>query len=270
MKLSEQEVRDFAQKRFEEAANASEVICFSSRGGGNLLAESYSTKSARSLRDMPEFQDISASHGKAAWAVMLCVDIRGSTNREIEIGPRQTYLTVHTYLPTMIHLVSNWDGHVTGLRGDGLIAAIGLHINETDLRDEIVSEQATKAVSNAVNCGKAMLESIEIINSVLNDRGVKGGLQVGVGIDVSDIVVTRIGLLSDTELTAYGPSVSKCCKFSGERNQICMSFAARDMYPKAKGGRTSFRASKYKTAVLVDLAGHRALKQSFEQFRHPK
>ena len=269
MGLSQQDVRNFAQERFDEANTASEVIRFSNRTAGTLLAESYMTKSARSLHDMPEFKELVASHGKSAWGVMLCVDIRGSTNREVDIGPKQTYLTVHTYLPTMIHLVSNWDGQVTGLRGDGLIAAIGLHLNETDCGNEITSEQATQAVSNAVACGKAMLETIEIVNSVLTDGGVRGGLQVGVGIDVSDIVVTRIGLLSDTELTAYGPSVSKCCKYNGERNQICMSLAAREMYPEKKVGKTSFRVSKFRNAVIVDLAGHRVLQQSFQQFGHP-
>lgn len=270
MRLSEADVRAFAQARFDEAASASEVIRFSNRAGGTLLAEDYMAKSARSLHDMPEFKDIESSHGKAAWAVMLCVDIRGSTNREIEIGPKNTYLTVHTYLPTMIHLVSKWDGQVTGLRGDGLIAAIGLHTRTTDRSDEITKEYGTNAISNAVMCGKAMIESVEIINAVLKEGGVRDGLQIGVGVDFSNIVVTRIGLLSDTELTAYGPSVSKCCKISGERNQICLSLAAKDWYPHAKGGKTSFRDSKFPNAVCIDLAGYRVLEKSFVEFRHPR
>jgi class 3 adenylate cyclase len=262
--LSEEDIKEFAKEQFEQANSSASVIKFSAQARQTtvvLEAEHYMAKSARSLHTLPDFADIETSYGKAAWAAMLCVDIRGSTNREIEIGPKDTYLTVHTYLPTMVRIVADWNGSVVGLRGDGLIAAIGIHARKTNSNTEITPTQASKAVSDAVLCGKAMLESMEIINGILREGRVRDGLHIGVGIDVSDIVVTRIGLFADTELTAYGPSVSKASKFSGERNQICMSLRAKEMYPTAKDGKVVFKpCGKFEDAIIIDLKGHRVLK----------
>ena len=261
--LSEEDIKEFAKEQFEQANSSARVIKFSAQARETtavLEAEHYMAKSARSLHNLPDFADIETTYGKAAWAAMLCVDIRGSTTREIDIGPKDTFLTVHTYLPTMVRIVADWNGSVVGLRGDGLIAAVGLHARKTNSNTEITQKQASKAVSDAVLCGKAMLESIDIINGILRDGGVRDGLHIGVGIDVSDIVVTRIGLLSDTELTAYGPSVSKASKFSCEKNQICMSLRAKEMYPTAEGGKAVFKScSRFNDAIIIDLKDHKVL-----------
>jgi hypothetical protein len=69
-------------------------------------------------------------------------------------------------------------------------------------------------------------------------------LQLGVGIDVGNIVATNIGLGVASELTAYGDCVNKCCKRSCGNNIVILTQEAKRMFPKSEGGRTKFRPYK--------------------------
>ncbi len=271
MELSSEAVREFARDRFNEANVATNTIRFSTRTGGTLLAEQYMAKSARALTDRPEFEELDTSFGKLAWAAMLCVDLRGSSQRAIAVGAKSTYLTMHTYLPTMIHVSSHFAGEVVGLRGDGIIVALGLKEVEKPLNNEIEPNHGSEAVRNAVKCGKAMIESIEIVNSILKDADIRAGLEVGVGIDTGEVVVTRIGHLTATELTAYGPCVNKCCKLSNESSKICLTYSARDTYPQGKGGTARFGSSKNDGAVTIEWGwDYRVLSDTVKRKNNPR
>lgn len=240
------DIKAFAYEQFELAKTGSEAIKLSLNAEtisrNEMVTERYGAFSAKALGDNPDFSSLEMGYGKSVWAVVLAVDLRRSTNREIRIGPKKTHLTMHTYLPTMINLVGQWNGSVVGLRGDGLIAQFGeTEIIKNDNTD-VDPKTATKAAKQAVRCGKSMIETIdEIINPLLEQNDIESGLAVGVGIHHSNLVVTRIGHLTASELTAYGPAVNKASKFSDRTNQIHLTAAVRDLYPKVKGGRVGFR-----------------------------
>ena len=239
------DVKQFAEEQFDLAHEGASTIKFSlqakSLSRSEVLTEQYGSVTANALVDNPEYESLKQGYGKSVWSVMLAVDLRGSTSRAVEIGPKNTYLTMHTFLPTLINLVGSWDGAVVGLRGDGLIA----HFGETEVESKesrsVASAVACQAAQDSVNCGKAMIEAVlEIINPLLDSKGIQSDLRIGVGIDCGHSVVTRIGHLAATELTAYGPPVNNACKFSDQQNQIHVRTRVHDLYPKGDGGRVRF------------------------------
>jgi len=234
------DISDLAQECFAKANMGAQVMQLNESRERSLKASS-----AQMIQDLPRFAELTNFYGAKAWAAILSVDLRRSSNRAVEIGARGTYLTMHTYLPIMAELVGKAEGVIVGLRGDGLFAAFGF--TELDGSEpQVTSEVAGQAVQNASRCGKAMIEAVqEIINPILAENGIHGqktrDLAIGVGIDVGDIVVTRIGLESASETTAYGASVNRACKFADGHNIIRVSHAAHEMYPTGKNGRIKFR-----------------------------
>jgi class 3 adenylate cyclase len=228
------DVESFAKEQFARAQLAASRIRFA-KEAYTLNEEIRATMIAYE----PEFASLPTSFGMAAWTCILSVDLRGSSERAVRLGAKPTYLTMHTYMPTMCQLVANAGGEIVGLRGDGLFAAFGL----TDTEDEEkVREVGSGAVQDATLCGKAMIEATEeIVSGILEDNGIEGGLRVGVGISVGEIVVTRIGLFDANEVTAYGPPVNQACKLSGQTAKVLLHPNAKRVYPSSSGGRVRLR-----------------------------
>jgi class 3 adenylate cyclase len=160
----------------------------------------------------------------------------------VKIGPRNMYIAMHTYLPTMLRIVEEFKGIVVGLRGDGAIACFGL-VQAGDDQPRVTSEQAENAVRKACDCGDVMVKAMQkVVNPVLQyGKIMSGDGLIGVGIDVGEIVATRIGIGEAHELTAYGTAVNTCCKRSCGNDLVILTKHAKKMFPKSKGGKTRFR-----------------------------
>lgn len=154
------------------------------------------------MANLPRFAAMPHTYGYSGWAAVLSVDLRGSSRRAVRIGPRDTFITMQTYLPTMAYVVGRTGGTVVGLRGDGLFAAFGL----TEGPKRPPRSHRADAARDAVNCGAAMLETIdEYIDPGLERYDIEGDLRIGVGIAVGSVVVTRIGWEDAQEVTTYSP-----------------------------------------------------------------
>lgn len=229
------EIDDFARVCLTRAMVGASTIRFSEEV---LKYSKQASMRGSMISDEPEYADLETAYGMAAWAVVLSVDLRGSTTLAKQHGAKNMFLTMHTYLPTMAELVRRLDGKIVGLRGDGLFAAFGL----SNLENGSVHEDTAKsAISSATGCGKAMIEAVEdVINPLLEENDLYSELRIGVGIDVGDIVVTRIGLTDANEVTAYGNAVNNACHYSNRNNEIVLTVAAERLYPTAKGGTMKF------------------------------
>lgn len=230
-----QEIRRAARGYLKRAIDAASTIHFSF----NERVQRYSRKSML-LASEPKYAELEPFYGFSAWAVILSVDLRGSSNRAVKVGAKNTYIAMHTYLPTMVKLVGEAKGKVVGLRGDGLFAAFGI----TELKgtgNEVSSSRAAKAVKAAIRCGKSMLEAIDmILNPLLIEEDIPAGLAIGVGVDAGHIVATNIGLSDATEITTYGPPVNHACKFCCGNMAVGVSKTAKNLYPSSPDGKLSF------------------------------
>jgi class 3 adenylate cyclase len=154
----------FAQNCLDEAEKAAKTICLSTFNESIKYAKSYR---GRLLADEPGYSEVKTFWGMRAWGALLAFDLRKSSARALELGPRDTYLTMHTFLPTMLSLIDSAGGIVVGLRGDGAIACFGL-VDQSEGKPKVSSEQASEAVQKACRCGDAMVKAIDaVVNKVL-------------------------------------------------------------------------------------------------------
>jgi class 3 adenylate cyclase len=202
------------------------------------LREKFAARFDGMLGDVPEYAKLSLGHAVDTWAVILFVDVRGSTKRAKSIGAVKTYLTMHAFVPAMAFLVQQFKGFIVGFRGDGLFAAFGLG----DDGSPGTTEDDPIALKSALRCGQAMLEAVDCcINPALEAYEVPTGLKAGVGIDSGGIIITKIGYGRAFEVTAYGDCVNGASKLADrDQQKIHVSKRFHDSYPESTGGKVGF------------------------------
>jgi class 3 adenylate cyclase len=236
------EIDEFAREAYRLAEESAGVIKFSVTEGLTKNSRSITASAPYHIGNTPQFVSLETTHGVAGWAVLLAVDLRKSSDRAVRIGAKKTFLTMHTYIPTMAELVVRNGGKVGSLRGDGLFAVFGFKENTYPSRPVTEAEGAA-AINNATCCGRAMIEATkEILNPILSEKEIEAGLVVGVGMSTGEVVVTQIGVDDAVERTLYGTPVNHACKASGGHNEIILAQSAKDIYPTAVGGTAGFRS----------------------------
>lgn len=244
------EIMEFARQRCLEAIENADNIRFGVPQETLQMSHNESSErhkygrgsvQASSITDTTNFGPLEHTNGIAAWAIVLSVDMRRSSRLARDLGPKNMFIAMHTFMATLIRIAEISEGLVIGLRGDGLFAGFG--VTETKTGRDVTSKAATAATGKAVNCGEAMVEAVcDIVNVVLRDNGINADIQIGVGVDVGDIVITRIGYKNANELTAYGPAVDNACKNLSEgQNKVRVSNDAWRMFPTGKDGRVKGR-----------------------------
>lgn len=240
-----EDLYQFANDSIDRASRAAEVARLpvsefsESRGHVEKFARNKSFDPIM-LSTMPEYDHLEFFEAYRAWGAMMAFDLRNSSNMALEIGPRDTFITMHTYMRVMLRLIACAKGTVIGLRGDGAIGAFGL-LEISDVKQPTQKEYE-KAIRTACDCGDAMVKSIDsIVNRALKEHGLPAGLRVGVGIDTGNIVVTRIGLGDAQDVTVYGPPINQACKRSNGNNEVVLSHRAEDVFPTSTGGQVKFR-----------------------------
>jgi class 3 adenylate cyclase len=242
------DVSCFIENIYDEAAKAADGIFEFSEG----IVKNARVKAH--LATFPTYSNLQVGGGKEIWAAVLYTDLRNSSNRAIEIGPRATYISMHCLLGGLAYLVQKAGGCVSNFRGDGLFGLFGLDdsgANPADLNE-------SRMVKKATTCGIAMIEMIdEVINPLLAQNGIRGDLRIGVGVDHGRIVVTKIGLAHANEITPYGPPVNHAAKFCGGNCEIYVSRRAHDIYPESKGGKLTFEHASIPVKGGKALAGYK-------------
>jgi class 3 adenylate cyclase len=238
--ISLKDLFEFAQQRFNTAEVAATELFES-------FAEQYQRKQLSLVANIPRFRALPVGYGVQVWAAILFVDLRSSSRLADLHGPKITYLTMHTFLPTVARLVVECGGRLVGFRGDGLFGAFG--VDDDGKNPDGMNEG--KEVRKAVRCGKAMLEATEeVVARILKDNGLPQDLRIGVGIAAGKVVVTSIGLREAFEVTAYGSAVNHAAHLSGRNGDVMITANARRIYPKGKGGTMGFRSISGVTAGL--------------------
>lgn len=175
---------------------------------------------------------------------VLFIDIRNSSNRAEMIGPVNTFLTMHAFIPAMLKVIEHYNGFVIDLMGDGIMVFFGGNTS---------SDSHDIAVQHAGLCGMDMLRVIdEIVNPMLNDDGIRYGIKCGVGITFGDVIVTKIGINRFFDVKAYGNCINKASKFSKENNRVRVSKYVKTHWPSSEGGKISFSGNEENGYLIID------------------
>ncbi|MEY7999426.1 adenylate/guanylate cyclase domain-containing protein [Clostridium sp. Mt-5] len=152
--------------------------------------------------------------------VSFFADMRDSTNRAMDIGAKDTFLTIHAIMPAMIYIIEAYGGSIVDLPGDGVMALF--KGNPKNIR-WVVGGKYLNEESLAVGCGKDLLTTFEeIVNPILVDNNIKS-VTFGVGIDTGEVIVTKVGTDKIRDIKAIGNCINNSSKNSDGSNEIWIS-----------------------------------------------
>jgi len=159
---------------------------------------------------------------------VLFADMRKSTQRALEIGPENTFLTMHAIIPALIFVVEKYKGSIIDLPGDGVMA---LFKKNNNIRWEGGKGGLLNKESLSVRCGQVLLETFdEIVNPILIKDAIPP-VCFGVGIDSGDVIVTKIGTVSTYDIKAIGNCINIASKLSDGDNETRISPAVHSLLP---------------------------------------
>lgn len=222
------ELREFVDQNL----NAAEIAL------NDLCLDEALAKNAAMIAEIPRFRALQLASAVKVSTAVLFVDMRGSTKRAMRLGPGPTFLTMHALLPTLAKLIEASDGFIVGYRGDGLFGVFGINEKGENAADFDMG----RALADAGYCGNQMIQAVErVVCPALEDRGVEGDVEVGVGIDCGTIIVTRIGLPLGFEITAYGDAINRAAHLCSDmRGKVGLAPEARQQFPNGPGGTGRF------------------------------
>ncbi|MGJ8593070.1 MAG: adenylate/guanylate cyclase domain-containing protein [Aquaticitalea sp.] len=177
----------------------------------NSLTEDLEDRveSITSGRKTPALDEINIGSGRKMSAAVLFFDIRGFTNRTSSSDDnklKETLYLLNCVIPMVMKIIYDHGGYIEKNTGDGIMAIIG-----TEDDDIKASNQALSASTVIFYC----------LNHMINPHLERVNIQkvdARIGIDIGNILITRIGLPSGTSkhkrnfLTVVGPTANIASK----------------------------------------------------------
>lgn len=156
---------------------------------------------------------------RKANVVVLYVDIDGSTKLTQSVEPQKLALILQLFSQEMSLVVTNYGGYVLKFVGDAVIALFP------------AEHSAENACSNALGCGRMMIEAVaKGINPVLASHDLPE-LSVKVSIDYGEVLVVLYGKSEKSYIDIIGSNISMAAKMLAfaPSGKIVMGMRAHDI-----------------------------------------
>lgn len=175
--------------------------------------------------------------------IALVADMRDSSKHLLhKISERTTdvnqlqrvYFETSALLPALAQTIKYENGVVTEYLGDGVLSLFLIE----DSEDE---ESRAKVIYAAHRAAKNCLEdSRNIVNEALFDRYNLPPLNMGIGLSMSEALVTLVGLKKEKQAKVIGECVYRATKLSSGTNEIIVDDSIKNAWPQKKGGTLRF------------------------------
>lgn len=163
---------------------------------------------------------------------VLFIDMRNSSIRTEKIGAKNTFLSMHAFIPAMLLVAEHYNGHIIDLMGDGIM--VFFYGKDENFTNEL-------AIKHAGLCGRDMLFVVDkVVNKILFDDGIIYPISCGVGVDYGKTVITKIGIENVFDVKAFGECINKASKYSKVTNSVKVSKKVKEHWPKGPNGTISF------------------------------
>jgi len=147
--------------------------------------------------------------GERKQVVVLFSDIRGFTTWSEKVGPDALVTQLNEYFYGMVEVIQQEGGTVQKYIGDALMAAWG------DVREQPMKECAIAAVRAAWR----MIEELKRLNDGWVGQAKREHLNFGIGINLEEAVVGRIGHPRRQEFTVMGDAVNLAARLESATKQ---------------------------------------------------
>lgn len=202
---------------------------------GMVRADSQQTAVSR----IPGYPLVALNHDKVDRFIALVADIRNSSQHLLCAISTKTasvselkrvYYETSALLPALEKTIEYEGGAVTEYLGDGILSLFPV--------DEASSEDAIRSAYQAArNC---IAGTLEIVNSELSDRYGLPPLQIGIGLGLSQAIVSLVGLDQRRHPKAIGRCIYNATKLSDGVNEIYADEAMEREWPQSKEGKLRF------------------------------
>ncbi len=143
----------------------------------------------RPLIGHPDYEHLEIGETLAGTTVAVFMDIRGFTKLAIALDPTETVRILQATLAASIYCIEWYGGHIADLTGDGIMALF----NGSALSNE------QHAFNAACAAGMLMMGVRDTVNERLQDQNDQT-VRVGMGMEYGDVVWTRLGLPSASQV----------------------------------------------------------------------
>ncbi|MEB3338399.1 MAG: adenylate/guanylate cyclase domain-containing protein, partial [Leptolyngbyaceae bacterium] len=126
---------------------------------------------------------------------VLFSDLRGFSAMSERITPEEVVNVLNLYLKIMADVVSQYQGTINEIMGDGILIMFGAPLYREDDADR------------AVACAIAMQQAMDTVNEQMRQRDFPE-LQMGIGINTGEVIVGNIGSDKRAKYTIIGAHVN--------------------------------------------------------------
>lgn len=168
------------------------------------LAKEQGALEHRDAAGHPQTQSLGVGQQATLSVATLYLDLTNFTGRTFWDSQKEVTDLAHAVLSGFTYVVTQFGGHVVGLRGDGLVAVFG------PAQAEVSVAAAAGAAATALNLVR------ENLNPELQSMGI-APVQARAGADYGDVTFIRSGTAEVNEVNAIGFSINfaaKCEKYA--------------------------------------------------------
>ncbi len=181
--------------------------------------------------EIPGFENKTMKFGKFVNKefVAMMTDIRKSSDiiNSYE-GDEKMFKIFYSYAAVVASIVDSHGGTSTEFLGDGVV-----NLFDTDSSRE-------EALINAYKASKEILEARQQILNPLYFANDLPLIDIGIGIDYGQTIVTRFGHNGDNDLKAFGKCVYNASKLCKGNNTIQSTQSAKEVWPSGPNGTLIF------------------------------
>lgn len=162
------------------------------------------SKNIPDARTMPDITTLNIGAAKRMLAAIMFFDFENFTAVTSKIPPEQTLIILNVATTTVMKIIREWGGCVEKHTGDGVMGIIG---TETQKLEEIAREA---------------IEVAQTINYIMRMDVMPGLMSQGlpllnfrIGLEMGDVLISRIGIHGMSFLTAVGSPANRASKLEG-------------------------------------------------------
>lgn len=180
-------------------------------------------KKIPAARTMPNLSALRIGNAKRMNAAIMFFDFENFTSITSHLSPENTLMILNVATSTVMRVVREWHGSVEKHTGDGVMAIIGTETSDQKViaRDAIEIAQTIKFIMKSDVLPQLVAQGIPPLN-------------FRIGIEMGEVLISRIGLPNMNFLTAVGSPANRASKLEALANKNGITIGdnlARNLHP---------------------------------------
>ena len=165
---------------------------------GQIKRNALTTQRIPAARTMPHLAALNIGAAKRMNAAIMFFDFENFTNITSRLSPENTLMILNVATTTVMRIVREWSGSVEKHTGDGVMAILGTETpyHEIIARDAIEIAQTIKFIMKSDVLPQLVAQGFPPLN-------------FRIGIEMGEVLISRIGLNHMNFLTAVGSPANR-------------------------------------------------------------